>query len=74
KDNDQYEVDEVHVNITCKHDEKCERCKIIVEKKVTDHVGVAPTVNIFTREVLLEKLGMEKELKEKRIVDNRAKL
>lgn len=73
KDNDQYEVDEVHVNITCKHDENCDRCKIIVEKKVTDHVGVAPTVNMYAREVLLEKLGMEKELKEKRIIDNRIK-
>ena len=71
RDDDQYEVDELHINIACRHGEDCDRCSVVVERKVTEQVGVAPRVNVHTKEVLLDKLGMEKEIKEKRIVDKR---
>lgn len=71
KNDDQYEVDELHVNIACQHGERCEMCCIIVERKVQEDVGVAAQVRTYCHDVLLEKLGMERELKEKRIIDSR---
>lgn len=71
KNDDQYEIDELHIHIACQHGPNCNRCSLIVEKKVLEEISIRPQVNLHHRDVLLEKLGMEKELKEKRIVDRR---
>ena len=71
RDNDPYEVDELIVRIACVHGESCDRCDHLVEQRVHDVVGVGAKIFSHTREDMVERLGMEKELKEKRIVDRR---
>ena len=71
KDNDVFELDELHVNVACVHGEECTACDVMVEEYVARELAVRPVVNMHDRQLLINALGMESELKEKRIVDRR---
>ena len=74
KGNDPYELDELIVYIAPKKGVNIAEFKIDIKRKIVEQEEITPTIIIMHRDQLLEKLGMETELKEKRIVDNRQKL
>jgi len=68
---DPFDLDEIHLNLALKEgvDEK----KIVaeIETKISNDIYVRPVIHTYPLSQLLEMLGIETELKEKRIVDNR---
>lgn len=74
KNNDPYEMDELIVHIAPKPAVNFEKLKTPLVNLIKTAIEITPTDIIkATRAELIEKLGMERELKEKRIVDNRPK-
>ncbi|MFC1663098.1 phenylacetate--CoA ligase family protein [Patescibacteria group bacterium] len=73
RNNDPHDLDEIELAVALKPDVKFDEFKTLLEKQVRDDIQVS--ANIVQEDVnkLLEELGMETELKEKRIVDNRPK-
>lgn len=71
RNNDPYEIDEIIIEVAPKERVKFEDLRPILEKRITDDIGVGVTVKSCDLETLLQKIGMETELKDKRIVDNR---
>ena len=73
KNNDPYEIDEILVYLCPKEGVSYDEISRDVKKRIHDEMFI----NILTEQKelnpLLEQLGMETELKEKRIVDNRPK-
>ncbi len=74
KNNDPYEIDELTVKICPRQDVNLEELKTKVEKSVFSEVGVGVKVEPEKLEKLLEDMGMETELKEKRILDLRPRM
>ncbi len=68
---DPYEVDELMLYIAPKKKVDRAKLKFNLKHQIRDKMEVTPYIIITDREDLLEKLGMETELKEKRIVDIR---
>jgi len=73
KNNDPYEVDEIIVAVAPKDGRTFAAVKADLEKMLYSEIGVGVTVEQANLKTLLERLGMETELKEKRLVDNRPK-
>lgn len=73
KNNDPYEVDELILHVAPKADVKLAAIKDRIERQLKDELGVSVEVRELPLNELLERLGMETELKEKRIVDARPK-
>lgn len=73
KNDDPHEIDEVHVLITPKHGVSGEAVSAEVAHIIRERMFLSIDVEIKPLSELLAKLGMESELKEKRIVDLRPK-
>lgn len=74
KNNDPYEMDELIIYIATKKAINFESFKKQIANQIKVTIEITPTDIIkMARTELLEKLGMERELKEKRIIDNRPK-
>jgi phenylacetate-CoA ligase len=73
KNNDPHDLDEIELVVSVKPEVNFEQFKALLEKRV--HNDIEVSVNIVKEDTnsLLLKLGMETELKEKRIVDERPK-
>ncbi len=74
KNNDPYEVDEIIVEVAPATGVDFDLLRPKLEKRITNDIGVGVTVKECQLNVLLEKIGMETELKDKRIVDKRKSL
>lgn len=71
KNNDPFEVDEIVLNIAPKHGIEFASVRAMIESMVDEYVNVRVEVQEVPLAVILESLGMETELKEKRILDLR---
>lgn len=71
KDNDPYGIDELIVHIAPHAETNFNKLIPEVEALIRDEAGVGATVVETPVAELLQKMGMETELKEKRIIDNR---
>ncbi|MBI2652811.1 AMP-binding protein, partial [Candidatus Woesearchaeota archaeon] len=74
KNNDPYEIDELVVYVAPKKKANFEKLKNDLARKITAETEVTPEIANMGLKELLQRLGMETELKEKRIVDNREKI
>ena len=74
KNNDPYEIDELVVYVAPKKKANFEKLKNDLARKITAETEVTPEIVNMGLKELLQRLGMETELKEKRIVDNREKI
>jgi len=74
KNNDPYEIDELIIYIAPKRKVNFEKLKYNINNQITAETEVAPQIVKVELKELLKRLGMETELKEKRIVDNRKKV
>ncbi len=73
--NDPFELDELYVYIASKPGINFEKLKEELARKISDETNISPTKIIKVDEkLLLQRLGMETELKEKRILDTRPKI
>jgi len=73
KNNDPYEVDELILYVAAKKNIDFNKLKKELKQKIFNSMEITPEIVKMDLRKLLERLGMETELKEKRIVDNRAK-
>jgi len=73
KNNDPYEIDEIIVHLAPKAGVSFDELKVRISKEL--HAQIFITAEIVEKPLndLLQMLGMETELKEKRIIDNRPK-
>ena len=72
KDNDPMEVDQVIINLALRAGSDQGKTLIKVKEAFKTGVEISPNrVEFFTLEEMLERIGMEKEIKEKRFVDLR---
>ena len=74
KNNDPYEIDELAVYIAPKKKANFEKLKNELNNKIVAETEITPEIIKVELKELLKRLGMETELKEKRIVDNRKKV
>lgn len=73
KNNDPYEIDELVVYIAPKKKIDFPKLKGELEKILREELEITPEIAKMDLKELLHRLGMETELKERRIVDNRTK-
>tara|TARA_Y100000310_G_scaffold38326_1_gene35926 strand:- start:31 stop:1455 length:1425 start_codon:yes stop_codon:yes gene_type:complete len=73
KNNDPYELDELIVYMAPKKNVDFIKLKSRLKKLLKENLEITPEIVKTDLKDLLQKLGMETELKEKRIVDNRPK-
>lgn len=71
KNNDPYEIDELIVYVAPKKTANFEKTKRDLKNKIFEETEISPEIVKMSLKELLNKLGMETELKEKRIIDNR---
>ena len=74
KNNDPYEIDELVVYVATKKKANFEKLKNDLQNKIIAETEIKPEIVKVELKELLQRLGMETELKEKRIVDNRKKI
>lgn len=75
KNDDPYELDEFYIHVAPKKGVNFDELKTKIRNEIMRETEIAPTDIIYCElEELLEMLGMETELKEKRVVDNRPKI
>jgi intein/homing endonuclease len=74
KNNDPYEIDELIVYVAPKKKADFEKLRSDLKNKIIAETEVTPEIVKVELKELLQRLGMETELKERRIVDNRKKL
>ena len=72
KNNDPYELDEIYLYVAVKERTDFEKLKNKINEIVKDAMEISfnDIIKLNLNE-LIERLGMERELKEKRIVDRR---
>lgn len=73
RNNDPHDLDELVLTVSVKPSANFNDVKVDVEKRLRDEMQVSARIEQATTEQLIERLGMETELKEKRIVDTRPK-
>ncbi|MCH8066958.1 MAG: phenylacetate--CoA ligase family protein [Nanoarchaeota archaeon] len=73
KNNDPYELDELIVYISPKKNIDFIKLKSKLKKILYDELEITPQIVKMDLKEILDRLGMETELKEKRIIDNRPK-
>lgn len=73
KRNDPFEVDELILYIAPKKKVDIAKLKFDIKHQIREELEITPDIVITSREEILDKLGMETELKEKRIIDLRPK-
>lgn len=71
KNNDPFEVDEIAVHVAPKRGADMNAITAAIQKQVRSEAYVTPIVEQKSMEALLSSMGMETELKEKRIIDAR---
>lgn len=71
KNNDPYEIDELIVYISSAKKANFERLKSGLKNKIFEETEITPEIVKVELKELLKRLGMETELKERRIVDKR---
>lgn len=71
KNNDPHDLDEIELAVASKPGVNFEQYKSLLEKQVLNEIGVSAHIVQEKTDDLLTKLGMETELKEKRIIDLR---
>ena len=74
KNNDPYEVDELIVYVAPKKQANFKKLRRNLMNEIIEEAEVKPEIVKINLKELLNRLGMETELKEKRVVDNRKKL
>ena len=74
KNNDPYEIDELIVYAAVKKNVNFEKLKKDLKDKIITETEVAPEIVKAELKELLQRLGMETEMKEKRVVDSREKI
>ncbi|MDP3766048.1 MAG: AMP-binding protein [Nanoarchaeota archaeon] len=74
KNNDPYEIDELIVYVAPRKKANFDRLKSDLKNKIIEETEVTPEIAKVELKELLKRLGLETELKEKRIVDNRKKV
>ncbi len=74
KNNDPYEVDELIVYVVPKKKANFEKLKLNLKNKIIEETEISPIIVRTELKELLNLLGMETELKEKRIIDKRKKV
>jgi len=74
KNNDPYELDELIIYIAPKKSVDFVKLKSKLKNLLKDQLEITPQIIKMDLNKLLNKLGMETELKEKRIIDKRAKI
>lgn len=70
---DPYEVDELRLYVALRDGETMHAVRPVLERRLEDNIGVRVLIIEEPLGKLLERLGMETELKEKRILDRRPK-
>lgn len=73
KHNDPFEVDEIAIALALKPGAHFQEISREVQRKISNEMGVTPILEEAKLDDLLGRLGIETELKEKRIVDARPK-
>ncbi len=73
KNNDPYEIDELIIYVAPKKNADFSKLKRELERILREELEVTPEIIRVDLKELLHKLGMETELKEKRIIDKRPK-
>ena len=72
KDGDPLEVDELVVHVSLREQANAEAIERRIREEFKSHLEVAPNqIQIHTLRELLDRLGMEREMKEKRFLDSR---
>ena len=71
KNNDPYEIDVLTLYVATKREIDFNKLKKELNQEIFDSMGITPEIVKMELKKLLEILGMETELKEKRIVDKR---
>ena len=75
KNNDPFELDELILYVAAKNDANRDAIKNRINAVILKEMEIAPNDVVFLEEhEILNKLGMESELKEKRIIDARPKV
>lgn len=72
KNNDPYEVDEIRIFVAPKSGQTFSAVSAEITKAVHEETGINPAITEKSLDELLQAMGMETELKEKRIVDSRS--
>lgn len=73
KNNDPFDLDELYIHISVKDGIDPSKVEPRLMQLIIDEANVSPIVINHSLEEMLQRLGMEKEIKEKRIVDLRKK-
>lgn len=71
RNNDPYEVDEIVVTVALKPNIDASAFLPLLKKRIDTEMAVGVTITEQPLEAILARLGMETELKEKRIIDER---
>ncbi len=74
KNNNPYEIDELVVYIAPKKKADFEKLKSDLKNRIIEETEITPEIVKVELKELLHRLGMDTELKERRVVDNRKKL
>lgn len=74
KNNDPYEIDEIFLYLAIKKGVDFNKLKLNLERQIHDELELRPQIIKMDINELLQRLGMETELKEKRIIDKRPKI
>jgi hypothetical protein len=74
KDNDPYGLDELYIHVAPHDGGNFETIKADLARQISHEAGITPLIGELPLQELLEKLGMETEVKEKRVIDNRPQL
>lgn len=73
KNDDPFELDELYIHIAVKKGVDPSDVEPKLEERILDNANIRPIIINHDLDTLIEMLGMEKELKEKRIIDSRPK-
>lgn len=74
KDNDPYGLDQLIIHVTPKNNVEFVDIAPKIDQLIREETGVGAHIHQVALDAILTQLGMETELKEKRIIDNRPKL
>lgn len=74
KDNDPYGLDQLIIHIAPKEKVEFSDIATKIDRLIREETGVSAQIHNVQLDTLLTQLGMETELKEKRIIDNRPKI
>jgi len=73
KGNDPFGLDEFVIYVAAREGTKWDKVEAKLKKEIFNQMEVTPDIEKMDKEELLKRLGMETELKEKRIIDIRPK-